>query len=108
VKEADVEVFQILGSWAVTLPAVAWIIVRDERRLRGRQLENAWPPSSRDAAIYALWNFGVHHLSVLIHFVRTRRSLRGVGLGLAWLTAVVAADLAAQLLVAWVIGLLGL
>ena len=107
-KEGDVEVFQILGSWAVTLPAVAWIIVRDERRLKGRQLENAWPPASRDAAIYALWNFGVQHLSVVIHFVRTRRSLRGVGLGLAWLVAVVAADIAAQTAVAWTIELLGL
>jgi hypothetical protein len=108
VKEGDVEVFQILGSWAVTLPAVAWIIVRDERRLRGKQLEHAWPPVSRDAAIYALWNFGVHHLSVVIHFVRTRRSLLGLGIGCAWLAAVVAADIAAQTAVAYAIDWLGL
>lgn len=92
----NLELVQVLASWAVTLPAVATIIVVDERRLRGAELARAWPPQSRDAAIFGLWNLGVHHLCVLVHFSRTRRSVGGVLLGVCWLLAVVAADAGAQ------------
>ena len=51
---------------------------------RAEALARAWPPQSRDAAIFGLWNLGVHPLCVLIHFARTRRSVLGTGLGLAW------------------------
>jgi len=104
----NLELAQIVVSWAVSLPAVAAIIVHDERRLSGVQLERAWPPQSRDAAIFALWNFGVQHLAVLIHFVKTRWSVRGVLLGLFWFGVVVGVDVAAQLGAAAAIGWLGL
>jgi hypothetical protein len=96
VTPGNLELVQVIASWAVTLPAVAAIIVLDERRLRGAELARAWPPPSRDAAIFGLWNLGVHHLCVLVHFSRTRRNVRGVALGLVWLVAVTAADVGAQ------------
>ena len=92
----NLELLQIVVSWAVTLPAVATIIVTDERRLRGDEQARAWPPQSRDAAIFGLWNMGVQHFCVLLHFARTRRNVTGVGLGLLWFFAVVAIDAGAQ------------
>jgi hypothetical protein len=102
------DVVRIVVSWAVTLPAVALIIVRDERRLRGEELARTWPPQSRDAAVFGLWNLGVHHLCVLVHFARTRRTPAGAGLGLLWLIAVVAIDVGAQLGAAAAIDWLGM
>jgi hypothetical protein len=104
----NLELVDIIVSWSVTLPAVAAIIVRDERRLRGAALERAWPPQSRDAAIFGLWNMGVHPLCLLVHFARTRRTLVGLLTGLLWLVAVCAADVAARLGVDAAIERLGL
>lgn len=104
----NLELLQIVASWTVTLPAVATIIARDERRLRGEARARAWPPVSRDAAIFALWNLGVPHLCVLVHFVRTRRSVSGLGLGLLGLAVVVALDAGARLGAEKVVGWLGL
>ena len=102
----NLELVQIVASWVVTLPMVIGVIVMDEKHLEGAELERAWPPVSRDAAIFGLWNMGVHPLCVLIHFVRTRRSLRGAFLGVAWLTAIFALGVGAQFgaadLVEWV------
>ncbi|MDP8999867.1 MAG: hypothetical protein M3O46_07125 [Myxococcota bacterium] len=95
--QGNLELAQIVVSWVVTLPAVAWIIVRDERRLRGDQLARAWPPQSRDATIFGLWNLGVHPLCVLLHFARTRRGYAGVDMGLLALAVVLVADYCAQL-----------
>ena len=99
---------QYVVSWTVTLPAVAAIIVIDERRLTGDAVARAWSPVSRDAAIFTLWNLGVHPLCVLVHFVRTRRTVLGALLGLGWLGAVVLIDMAAQTAAADAIEWLGL
>jgi hypothetical protein len=108
VTDGDLELYEILAAWSVTLPAVVTIIVRDERRLTGKELERAWPPQSRDAAIFGLWMMGVHPLCVLIHFVRTRRSPWGVLLGLGWLAVVVMGALGSELAMDATIELLGL
>jgi len=108
VRAGDLELLQVVVSWALTLPSVAAIIVVDERRLRGEELARAWPAQSRDAAIFGLWNLGVHPLCVLMHFIRTRRGFAGVDLGLFWLGAVVAVDIGAQLGVAAAVGWLQL
>ena len=104
----NIELVQIVASWAVTLPAVAAIVIRDERSLTGETLARAWPPQSRDAAIFGLWNLGVHHLCVVLHFARTRRSARGVFIGFVWLCAVVAVDIGVQTGVLAAIDWLGL
>lgn len=106
--DGDLELYEILAAWSVTLPAVVTIIVRDERRLTGKHLERAWPPQSRDAAIFGLWMMGVHPLCVLIHFVRTRRSVPGALLGLVWLAVVIMSALGGELAMEATIELLGL
>lgn len=93
----NLKMVQVIVSLAVTLPGVALIIVRDERRLTGDALERCWPPQSRDAAIFALCNLGVHPLCILVHFVRTRRPVPGILLGLGWLLALTAVDVGARL-----------
>jgi hypothetical protein len=107
VNPGNVEVVQIVASWAATLPTVATIIVWDERRLEGEALARAWPPQSRDAAIFGIY-LGVPPICVLVHFVRTRRSTLGVVVGLLWFCAVVAINIGAQLGVAIAIDWLGL
>jgi hypothetical protein len=92
VSPGNLELVQVVASWLVTLPLVAMVISHDERRLKPDLLERAWPPQSRDAAIFGLWNLGVHPLCVLIHFARTRRSVIGTLVGLGWLVLILLAD----------------
>jgi hypothetical protein len=104
----NLELVQVVASWAATLPAVVAVIVHDEKRLSGPELQRAWPPVSRDAAIFAMWNMGIPHLCVLVHFVRTRRSLRGAAAGMLWLCAVVLLNVGAQWTATWAVDALGL
>jgi hypothetical protein len=106
--DGNLELVQVIVSWLVTLPAVVIVIRADERRLDAGALERAWPPQSRDAAIFGLWNLGVHPLCVLIHFARTRRTLVGTCLGLVWVVAILLADEGVQNGVALAIERLGL
>ncbi len=106
--DGNLELVQVIISWVVTLPAVVLVIRADERRLKGEALERAWPPQSRDAAIFGLWNLGVHPVCGLIHFARTRRSVLGTGLGLVWVAAILLADAGVQTGVAAAIEGLGL
>ena len=106
--DGDIELVQVVADLAVTLPAVVWAIVRDERRLTGAALERAWTPTSRDAAIFALFLMGVHPLAVVVHWTKTRASLAGFALGLACGVSVAALGVGAQVLAAGAVGVLGL
>jgi hypothetical protein len=106
--DGNLELVQVIVSWIVTLPAIVIVIRSDERRLRAEALARAWPPQSRDAAIFGLWNLGVHPFCVLIHFVRTRGFFVGTDMGLAWLAAILLASAGAQSGVALAIDRLGL
>jgi hypothetical protein len=109
VTNGNLELLQVLVSWAVTLPSVYAILVLDERRLPGRMLARAWPKVSRDAAIFAIWNIPFLLLVVpLVHFIRTRRSVRGLLLGVAWVSAVLVANFAAELATVAAVDWLGL
>lgn len=56
-----------------------WVIAFDRRRLRGARLRRAYPPATHWCSIVTFsW------LAVWVHFVRTRRSVASVFLGLAW------------------------
>ncbi|MGH7436741.1 MAG: hypothetical protein ACRENE_13795 [Polyangiaceae bacterium] len=100
----NLELVQVVVSWAVLLPGAAVVIVRDERRLRGAQAGRAWPPASRDSALFAIYNISLFVLLVVpLHFLRTRRSAWGLLIGMGWATVLVAADVGAQLLTALVI-----
>lgn len=106
--DGNLELVQVIVSWLVTLPAVVAVIKADEKRLDAEALARAWPPQSRDAAIFGLWNLGVHPLCVLVHFARTRRSVLGTGVGLAWVVVILLVDAGAQSGVAFAIARLGL
>lgn len=65
-------VLELVASWVVTNALMFAIIILDERKiLKPEQLERAWPPSSRDAAI-----IGFGPLALILHFVRTRGNFR--------------------------------
>src|SRR5262252_1926457 len=104
------EVIQLVLSWIVTTLLTFVIVIVDERRMDDDRLEQAWPPSSRDAAIVA---FGV--LALPVHFIKTRghvRSVRGfLGLLLGFVMGIVAiavVAVASELLLEGVFALLGL
>ena len=61
-----------------------WIVHRDLRRRPPEQLERAWNDASFWAAIVA---FGP--LCIPIHFIKTRRSLWGLLLGVFWMAAAI-------------------
>jgi hypothetical protein len=108
VTPGNLELLQIVVSWTVTLPAVVAILARDERGLSCEALARAWPPPSRDAAIFTLWNLGIEHYCLFIHFVRTRRSVDGFALGLRALIVLGLLDDTAQIAVAAAVDWLGL
>ncbi len=61
-----------------------WFIDRDMRKLPPEKLERAWSTTSFAAAIFAMMQIGLPQIAVLVHFVRTRRSIAGFFLGLFW------------------------
>jgi hypothetical protein len=75
---------------ALGLALPVWVIRRDLRRLPANQLARAWNDATVWSAVAA---FGP--LALIVYFARTRRSLRGFGLGLFWAVASLAAAAAA-------------
>ncbi len=76
--------YVLLSMLFASLTAFA-IVVRDERRLPPRLLERAWPPVTRDMVLgFGALMGGVLPVAfgVFLHFLRTRRSWKGLGLGL--------------------------
>ena len=106
----NVEFVQVVVSMVVTPAAVALIVRIDEHRLRPAALERAWPPQSRDAAVFGAWQFGTIYgcLALLVHFTRTRASAIGFGLGLLWGLFLLAVDIGAMVLAEAGIDWLGL
>lgn len=88
------DVLELMLSWAATTFACFVIVLRDEKGLTEAQLERAWIPTSRAAALVA---FG--QLAVLVHFLRTRRSLYGLGLGVFWTAVATGPSLVVGLLI---------
>jgi CHASE2 domain-containing sensor protein len=69
----------------------AYVVRRDVRTLDPKLLARAWPDTSIWVAV-AL----VSVLAVPLHFIRTRRTLTGVLLGLLWLLGCLAVLIAAS------------
>lgn len=109
-RTGDVELVQVITSMTVCTGAVAAILHLDARRLIRLRRHDPWPPSTLDAAVLGTflfsWAYGAP--AVFIHFVRSRWSLAGVGLGLLWAVLLVATDVGAQLAVEAAIQVLGL
>jgi len=78
---------------ALVIPQLAAIIfvfvvlAWDETRMTNEMRDRAWPTASRRIAAVYFTPFALP-----IHFLRTRRSWRGLLLGLAWGTALLVAD----------------
>ena len=102
----NVEFVQVVTNLIVTLVAVPAIIVGDERRLCGEELARAWPPVSRDAAIFGIYAYGIP-VCLIVHFSRTRRSMRGFLIGVLWFALVYAVLFALDALEVTVIDWLG-
>jgi protein-S-isoprenylcysteine O-methyltransferase Ste14 len=73
----DAEFIDYVLSMFATLGLTYAILRFDEARLSEEQLERAWPPSSRNAAVLAF-----SPICLIVHFIKTRWSLIGVLLGL--------------------------
>ncbi len=79
VGESILEVVAILLSGAITWTVCAIIIKRDEKKLSEEMLARAYAPATLVASVFAF-----QQVAVLVHFVRTRRSVKGFFLGLGW------------------------
>ncbi len=76
-----VALYQVLSSYVAMS---VWLIDRDLRKLPPLMLRRAYSMTSFAAAIFTGYQFGIPQVAVLVHFIRTRRSLWGVMLGLFW------------------------
>jgi hypothetical protein len=108
--DGNLEFVQVLVSLLATVPPFAAILRWDERRLTGDQRSRGWPPSSRDAAIFGSFLFGLPYAlaGLVIHFVRTRWSWRGAVLGLAAALGLFLLNLGAELGVSALVDAIGL
>lgn len=87
------QLFSLVARMALGIAVPAWVIRRDLKRLSPERRARAWNEATFWSAV--VW-FGP--LAVLVHFARTRRSLAGFALGLAW----AALSLAPAAALAWV------
>jgi hypothetical protein len=79
VAESIIEVAAILLSGAVSWTASALVIKRDEKKLDALMLARAYAPATLIASVFLF-----QQIAVLVHFIRTRRSVKGFFLGLGW------------------------
>jgi hypothetical protein len=78
------DVVSLIVQFTATIVVSAWVVRRDLKRLAPDLLSRAWPESSFWSAIVCF-----SPICVPVHFVRTRRSMLGVALGIAWFFATV-------------------
>lgn len=79
----NLEFVQVVTEMLVVPGALAAIVRLDERRLADDRLARAWPPVTRDAVVFATWQFGVLYgcPALLVWFIRTRGPWLGLLLG---------------------------
>jgi hypothetical protein len=94
----EVLLFVFFNVLAVATSAT--VIRRDMRRLSEAERARSWPDASFWVAVVLF-----QPLSLPLHFIRTRRSLRGVALGLLWGAGVLVALSLLGELVARIFGL---
>ncbi len=74
-------VFTALGCYTALS---VWFIDRDMQKLPPERLERAYSTISFAGAVLCGLLLGFPQIAVLVHFIRTRRSIGGVLLGLFW------------------------
>jgi hypothetical protein len=97
-RPGDVEFVDVVCSMTVWTGGVAAIVALDWRRLTEKQLCQAWLPSTRDTLVFGAFLFSVLYAGpgLLIYFVKSRRSLLGVVLGLLAPVGLLALDVGVQ------------
>jgi hypothetical protein len=80
------EVLSLVIQMALGILVPWWILRRDLRQRPAEQLARAWNDASFWTAIVV---FGP--LCIPVHFIKTRRSLWGLILGVFWMAAAIAA-----------------
>jgi lipopolysaccharide export LptBFGC system permease protein LptF len=80
-----IEVALVVVQLALQIALPWWIVRSDMKRLDARALARTWNDASFWSAVVA---FGA--LSIPVHFLKSRRSLRGFVLGLGWMLLAVA------------------
>ena len=78
------DVATLIVQIVATILVSAWVVRRDLKHLAPDLLSRAWPESSFWSAVVCF-----SPICVPVHFVRTRRSALGLGLGIVWFTATV-------------------
>jgi hypothetical protein len=79
-------VLALVTQLGVTLLLSWWVLRRDLTRLGPKELARTWNPASFWAALVAF-----APLCIPVHFVKSRRSWSGLGLGILWMLGVVLA-----------------
>jgi hypothetical protein len=89
---AEVTVLSLQLALQILLPW--WIVRRDMHRLPAPNLRNTWNDASFWSAVVV---FGL--FCIPVHFIKARRSLLGLGLGVLWLAiAIIVLAMASTLL----------
>ena len=106
----NVEFAQVVCSMTVTTGCVAAVLYADDRRLRPDRRAGTWLPATIDAAVLGAFLFGWLYggPALVIYFIKSRRSLAGVGMGVLSAVLLLAADIAGQLGASATIDWLGL
>lgn len=86
------QVLDVAVQIALNILVPWWIVRRDLRRLRGVELDRSWNDASFWSAIVVF-----NQLAIPVHFIKTRRSLRGVLIGIGWMAVAIGVNVA----VAW-------
>ena len=88
VGDSLLEVAALLASAAASWAASYWVVKRDERRLSEEMLARAYAPATLACSVFLF-----QQIAVLVHFIRTRRSWKGLLLGLLWMAIAMVPEL---------------
>jgi len=80
-----VDILVLVTQLGLTIWLSWWVIRRDLRRLTPNELARTWGEASFWVAVVCF-----APLCILVHFVKTRRSLAGLLLGVGWMLGVFA------------------
>jgi hypothetical protein len=81
----NIEIFEAGVEIVLTMIAARLLFAWDEKRMTEDQKERAWPSASRGMVVCSpLWFFPLWLVGVPLHFLRTRRNLRGVAEAIGW------------------------
>ncbi len=92
------DVLLVLLPWLFSMATCVAVVVWDRRRLSPAQRARGWNNASFASAVFAF-----APLCIVAYFWVTRRSLKGVLLGVAWLGALLASQLVFNIAMGWLL-----